>query len=112
MDYEATKGAIFGFTHSLAAQLMRKGIRVNSVAWVIEEYGRDDKLIDLNSPGNMYRTISKTPEIELWGSNRIILQYVEPSELAMSFVFLASKKASLYCEFCCVWSFLSHWRVI
>lgn len=32
IDYAATKGAIIGFTRSLAAQLIPKGIRVNAVA--------------------------------------------------------------------------------
>lgn len=32
VDYAATKGAIVGFTRSLAAQLIPKGIRVNAVA--------------------------------------------------------------------------------
>jgi NAD(P)-dependent dehydrogenase (short-subunit alcohol dehydrogenase family) len=32
VDYAATKGAIVGFTRSLAKQLMPKGIRVNAVA--------------------------------------------------------------------------------
>lgn len=32
VDYSATKGAIVGFTRSLAVQLVPKGIRVNAVA--------------------------------------------------------------------------------
>jgi NAD(P)-dependent dehydrogenase (short-subunit alcohol dehydrogenase family) len=32
VDYAATKGAIVGFTRSLASQLLPKGIRVNAVA--------------------------------------------------------------------------------
>ena len=32
VDYAATKGAIVGFTRSLATQLIPKGIRVNAVA--------------------------------------------------------------------------------
>jgi NAD(P)-dependent dehydrogenase (short-subunit alcohol dehydrogenase family) len=32
VDYAATKGAIVGFTRSLASQLIPKGIRVNAVA--------------------------------------------------------------------------------
>lgn len=32
VDYASTKGAIVGFTRSLAMQLSPKGIRVNAVA--------------------------------------------------------------------------------
>lgn len=32
VDYAATKGAIVGFTRSLAVQLTPKGIRVNAVS--------------------------------------------------------------------------------
>lgn len=32
VDYAATKGAVVGFTRSLASQLLPKGIRVNAVA--------------------------------------------------------------------------------
>jgi NAD(P)-dependent dehydrogenase (short-subunit alcohol dehydrogenase family) len=32
VDYASTKGAIVGFTRSLAVQLIPKGIRVNAVA--------------------------------------------------------------------------------
>lgn len=32
VDYASTKGAIVGFTRSLAMQLAPKGIRVNAVA--------------------------------------------------------------------------------
>lgn len=34
VDYASTKGAIVGFTRSLALQLIPKGIRVNAVAYV------------------------------------------------------------------------------
>lgn len=34
IDYASTKGAIVGFTRSLASQLVSKGIRVNAVAYV------------------------------------------------------------------------------
>lgn len=34
VDYASTKGAIVGFTRSLASQLVSKGIRVNAVAYV------------------------------------------------------------------------------
>lgn len=37
VDYAATKGAIVGFTRSLAKQLMPKGIRVNAVAYVLTQ---------------------------------------------------------------------------
>ncbi|PLB45557.1 NAD(P)-binding protein [Aspergillus steynii IBT 23096] len=82
VDYAATKGAMVGFTQSLAAQLIPKGIRVNGVA-----------------PGDIYKAVQRAAEREIWGRNRILLQSAEPSEVATSFVFLASSKASLYCEF-------------
>jgi NAD(P)-dependent dehydrogenase (short-subunit alcohol dehydrogenase family) len=34
VDYASTKGAIVGFTRSLATNLISKGIRVNAVAYV------------------------------------------------------------------------------
>ncbi|RLL97347.1 hypothetical protein CFD26_107063 [Aspergillus turcosus] len=83
VDYAATKGAIVGFTRSLAAQLIPKGIRVNAVA-----------------PGAIYTPIQvdtrDAEQMEGWGSQHPLGRPGEPSEVATSFVFLASADASLY----------------
>ncbi|EAW12378.1 short chain dehydrogenase [Aspergillus clavatus NRRL 1] len=83
VDYAATKGAIVGFTRSLAAQLIPKGIRVNAVA-----------------PGAVYTPIQvdtrEAEEMEDWGSQKPLGRPGQPSEVATSFVFLASADASLY----------------
>ncbi|KAB8235056.1 oxidoreductase, short-chain dehydrogenase/reductase family [Aspergillus alliaceus] len=83
VDYAATKGAIVGFTRALAKQLVPKGIRVNAVA-----------------PGPVYTPIQvdtrKPEEMESWGAGSSIGRPGQPSEVATSFVFLASADASLY----------------
>ncbi|OGE56942.1 hypothetical protein PENARI_c002G04250 [Penicillium arizonense] len=83
VDYASTKGAIVGFTRSLALQLAPKGIRVNAVA-----------------PGAIYTPIqvdTRDPDsMKGWGSNSQLGRPGQPSEVAPSFVFLASKDASLY----------------
>lgn len=81
IDYSSTKGAIVAFTRSLSQGLAEKGIRVNAVApgpiWTplipatfpedkVKEFGKD---VPLGRPG-------------------------EPSEVAPSFVFLASQDSS------------------
>ncbi|KAH8423136.1 oxidoreductase, short-chain dehydrogenase/reductase family [Aspergillus melleus] len=78
-DYAATKGAIFGFTRSLAPRLIPKGIRVNCVA-----------------PGAIYKTVQGGAEMEGLASTGFLVRIVEPSAVATSFVFLASAQASLY----------------
>ncbi|KAL2844496.1 hypothetical protein BJY01DRAFT_263932 [Aspergillus pseudoustus] len=83
VDYASTKGAIVGFTRSLAVQLIPKGIRVNAVA-----------------PGSVYTPIQAdtrdAESMEGWGSSKPLGRPGEPSEVATSFVFLASADASLY----------------
>lgn len=83
VDYAATKGAIVSFTRSLAKQLMPKGIRVNAIA-----------------PGPVHTPIqvaSRPPEqMEGFGSQSGIGRVGQPSEIAPSYVFLASKDATLY----------------
>ncbi|OKO90899.1 hypothetical protein PENSUB_13200 [Penicillium subrubescens] len=83
VDYAATKGAIVGFTKSLGAHLIPKGIRVNAVA-----------------PGAIYTPIQvdtrEAKQMEGWGSKAGLGRPGEPSEVATSFVFLASVDASLY----------------
>jgi NAD(P)-dependent dehydrogenase (short-subunit alcohol dehydrogenase family) len=83
IDYASTKAAILNFTRSLATELAEKGIRVNGVApgpiWTplipssfppeqVEEFGKD---VPLGRPG-------------------------QPSEVAPSFVFLASEIDASY----------------
>ncbi|KAK2733451.1 hypothetical protein FQN57_002105 [Myotisia sp. PD_48] len=83
IDYSATKGAIVSFTRSLAKNLMPKGIRVNAVA-----------------PGPVHTPIqpaSRPPEqMEGFGSGSSIGRPGQPSEIAPSYIFLASNEASLY----------------
>ncbi|KAJ5389990.1 Short-chain dehydrogenase/reductase SDR [Penicillium cataractarum] len=83
VDYAATKGAIIGFTKSLGAHLIPKGIRVNAVA-----------------PGAIYTPIQvdtrEAEQMEGWGSKAGLGRPGQPSEVATSFVFLASADASLY----------------
>lgn len=83
VDYASSKGAIVGFTRSLAIQLVPKGIRVNAVA-----------------PGAIYTPIqvdTRTAEqMSGWGSKSSLGRPGEPSEVATSFIFLASPESSLY----------------
>jgi len=83
VDYAATKGAINSFTQSLAKQLMPKGIRVNAVA-----------------PGPVHTPIqaaSRPPEqMKDFGKNSQLGRPGQPSEIAPSYVFLASKDAELF----------------
>jgi NAD(P)-dependent dehydrogenase (short-subunit alcohol dehydrogenase family) len=81
LDYAATKGAIVSFTRSLALNLADKKIRVNGVA-----------------PGPIWTPLipSTFPEekVESFGANVALKRPGEPSEVAPSFVFLASEDAS------------------
>lgn len=83
VDYASTKGAIVGFTRALAKNLMPKGIRVNAVA-----------------PGPVHTPLqpaSRPPEqMEGFGSGSGLGRIHQPSEVAPTFVFLASKDAELY----------------
>ncbi|KAJ5959987.1 Short-chain dehydrogenase/reductase SDR [Penicillium vulpinum] len=83
IDYAATKGAIISFTRALATYLIPKGIRVNAVA-----------------PGAIYTPIQvdtrSAQQMEGWGQKVGLGRPGEPSEVATSFVFLASAGASLY----------------
>ncbi|KAF8539511.1 general stress protein 39 [Trichophaea hybrida] len=82
VDYASTKGAIVTFTRSLSKQFT-KGIRVNAVA-----------------PGPVHTPLqpASRPEEEMegFGKQSQIGRPGQPSEIATSFVFLASKDASLY----------------
>jgi len=83
VDYASTKGAIVGFTRALSKQLTSKGIRVNAVA-----------------PGPVHTPLqpaSRPPEqMESLGGKSQIGRIGQPSEIATSYVFLASNEATLY----------------
>ncbi|KAL1953684.1 hypothetical protein VTO42DRAFT_2357 [Malbranchea cinnamomea] len=86
IDYASTKGAIVAFTRSLSKNLSSTGIRVNAVA-----------------PGPVHTPIqvaSRPPEqMEGFGSGSQIGRPGQPSEIAPTFVFLATAEAALYCMF-------------
>jgi len=83
VDYAATKGAIVAFTRALSKQLVSRGIRVNAVA-----------------PGPVHTPLQPASrpdeEMEGFGKKSQLGRPGQPSEIATSFVFLASKDASLY----------------
>lgn len=84
VDYAATKAAEVGMVRSLALQLAPRGIRVNGVA-----------------PGPVWtplNPISRTVEgMEKWGNKKPPLgRIAQPSEIAPSYVFLASNDGSMY----------------
>ncbi len=81
LDYSATKGAIIAFTRSLALSLAEKGIRVNAVA-----------------PGPIWTPLipSTFPpdKVKEFGLDVPMGRAGQPSEVAMSYVFLASADSS------------------
>ncbi|EFQ99061.1 hypothetical protein MGYG_02074 [Nannizzia gypsea CBS 118893] len=83
IDYASTKGAIVSFTKSLAQNLISKGIRVNAVA-----------------PGPVHTPIQPASrpaeQMEGFGSGSKLGRPGQPSEIAPSFIFLASNEAALY----------------
>jgi len=82
LDYSSTKGAILGFTRSLAKNLIEKGIRVNGVApgpiWT-----------PLNPSGG--QPPEKIPE---FGKDTPMGRPGQPNEVAPSFLFLACEDSS------------------
>ena len=82
LDYSATKGAILGFTRSLAMNLIKKGIRVNGVApgpiWT-----------PLNPSGG--QPPEKIPE---FGKDTPMGRPGQPNEVAPCFLFLACEDSS------------------
>ena len=82
LDYSSTKGAILGFTRSLAKNLVKKGIRVNGVApgpiWTpLNPFGGQDP--------------KKIPE---FGKDTPMGRPGQPNEVAPSFLFLACEDSS------------------
>ncbi|KAL0936121.1 oxidoreductase YhdF [Colletotrichum truncatum] len=83
VDYASTKVAITSFTQSLAKHLTPKGIRVNAVA-----------------PGPVHTPLQPASrpaeQMEGFGKKSQIGRPGQPSEIAPSYVFLASKDSELY----------------
>nr|CAB3463863.1 unnamed protein product [Digitaria exilis] len=83
LDYTSTKGAIVAFTRALALQLAEKGIRVNGVA-----------------PGPVWTPLIPASfgeeKVGQFGSQVPMKRAGQPSEVAPSFVFLASEQDSSY----------------
>ncbi|KAK0649792.1 hypothetical protein B0T16DRAFT_136748 [Cercophora newfieldiana] len=83
VDYAATKGAIVSFTRALAKNLLPKGIRVNAVA-----------------PGPVHTPLQPASrpaeQMEEFGEKSQLGRPGQPSEIAPSFIFLASKDSELY----------------
>jgi len=83
VDYAATKGAIVSFTKALAKNLLPKGIRVNAVA-----------------PGPVHTPLQPASrpakQMEEFGEKSQLGRPGQPSEIAPSFIFLASKDSELY----------------
>ncbi|CAJ1960934.1 unnamed protein product [Sphenostylis stenocarpa] len=84
LDYSSTKGAIVGFTRSLALHLVSKGIRVNGVA-----------------PGPIWTPLEvaslTVEEIVIFGSDVTPMKRAgQPIEVAPCYVFLASNQSSSY----------------
>jgi NAD(P)-dependent dehydrogenase (short-subunit alcohol dehydrogenase family) len=83
IDYASTKGAIVSFTRSLAANLVKKGIRVNGVA-----------------PGPVWTPLIASTfdpkKVSTFGSDVPMQRAGEPIEIASAYLFLASSDASFY----------------
>jgi NAD(P)-dependent dehydrogenase (short-subunit alcohol dehydrogenase family) len=81
LDYSSTKGAIVGYTRSLALNLIEKGIRVNAVA-----------------PGPIWTPLIPSTfdseHVKEFGRDTPMKRPGQPCEVAPSYVFLACEDAS------------------
>jgi NAD(P)-dependent dehydrogenase (short-subunit alcohol dehydrogenase family) len=81
MDYATTKGAMLGFTRSLASNLAKKPIRVNAVA-----------------PGPIWTPLIpasfSADKVKKFGDDTPLGRAGQPDEVAPSYIFLASDDAS------------------
>jgi NAD(P)-dependent dehydrogenase (short-subunit alcohol dehydrogenase family) len=81
LDYSSTKGAIVSFTRALSQSLVEKGIRVNAVA-----------------PGPIWTPLIPSTfdeeQVGEFGQNAPLGRVGQPTEVAASYVFLASDDAS------------------
>lgn len=83
LDYTSTKGAIVAFIRGLSLQLVSKGIRVNGVA-----------------PGPIWTPLIPSSlgeeKVKSFGSEVPMKRAGQPSEVAPSYVFLASNADTSY----------------